>query len=270
VILQEKNNIPASSRRRQTMSGRRTSPAAGRMARATLGTQLFIAATLITILVMAALASIITWQRRQTALGTVRDANPYGLQSYDRTLQLIYDIARKRSESLYPVLIRYMSGEPKPTGQVENGMPVFKSSGMPINGDQDLMRSVTGMSAEVYARADKGWTLIASAYQDQQDHAPGQVLAPDARIAQALESGEITHFPGLVGGKWHLITVNPLKDGGKVYGGIVDYLDISAQIDPVLKDLTETKLAEYGQLFVLRPTADRKDWIRVAGTFGKP
>jgi len=252
------------------MSGRRTSPAAGRMARATLGTQLFIAATLITILVMAALASIITWQSRQTAIDNVSDANRYGLQSYDRTLQLIYDIARKRSESLYPVLIRYMSGEPKPTGQVENGMPVFKSSGMPINGDQDLMRSVTGMSAEVYARADKGWALIASAYQDQQDHAPGQVLAPDARIAQALESGEITHFPGLVGGKWHLITVNPLKDGGKVYGGIVDYLDISAQIDPVLKDLTETKLAEYGQLFVLRPTADRKDWIRVAGTFGKP
>jgi len=252
------------------MSGRRTGPGAGRMARATLGTQLFIAATLITILVMAVLASIITWQNRQTAIDNVSAANRYGLQGYDRTLQLIYDIARKRSESLYPVLIRYMSGEPKPTGQVENGLPVFKSSGMPINGDQDLMRSVTGMSAEVYARTDKGWQRIASAYQDQPDHATGQVLDPAGLIAQALDKGTITHFPGLVGGKWHLITVNPLKDGGTVYGGIVDYLDISAQIDPVLKDLTETKLAEYGQLFVLRPTADRKDWVRVAGMFGKP
>ena len=153
------------------MSGRRTGPGAGRLARATLGTQLFIAASLITILVMAVLASIITWQNRQTAIENVSAANRYGLQGYDRTLQLIYDIARKRSESLYPVLIRYMSGEPKPTGVVENGMPVFKSSGMPINGDQDLMRSVTGMSAEVYARADKGWQRIASAYQDQPDHA---------------------------------------------------------------------------------------------------
>jgi methyl-accepting chemotaxis protein len=252
------------------MSERRTGPGAGRMARATLGTQLFIAATLITVLVMATLASIITWQNRQTAIHNVSNANRAELQGYDRTLQLIYDIARQRSESLYPVLIRYMSGEPKPTGQVENGLPVFKSSGMPINGDQDLMRSVTGMSAEVYARTDKGWQRIASAYQDQPDHALSQTLDSSDPIAQALDNGAIAHFPGLVGGKWHLITINPLKDGGKVYGGIVDYLDISAQIDPVLKDLTETKLAEYGQLFVLRPTADHQDWVRVAGLFGKP
>ncbi|CDM25663.1 Methyl-accepting chemotaxis protein I [Castellaniella defragrans 65Phen] len=252
------------------MSRRPGGQNAGRMARATLGTQLFIAATLITILVMAVLASIITWQNRQTAIDNVSAANRYGLQGYDRTLQLIYDIARKRSESLYPVLIRYMNGEPKPTGQVENGLPVFKSSGMPINGDQDLMRSVTGMSAEVYARTGKGWTRIASAYQDRPDHALGGTLDPSDPIARALDGGEVVHAPGLIGDKWHLITINPLKDGGKVYGGIVDHLDISAQIDPVLKDLTETKLAQYGQLFVLRPTADGKDWIRVAGTFGKP
>ena len=49
------------------MSRRPGGQNAGRMARATLGTQLFIAATLITILVMAVLASIITWQNRQTA-----------------------------------------------------------------------------------------------------------------------------------------------------------------------------------------------------------
>ncbi len=252
------------------MSRRRTGPATGRMARFTLGTQLFIAASLITILVMAVLASIITWQNRQTAIENVSAANRYGLQGYDRTLQLIYDIASKRSESLYPVLIRYMSGEPKPTGVVENGMPVFKSSGMPINGDQELMRSVTGMSAEIYAHTDKGWQRIASAYQDRPEHALGQMLTPADPITQALEQGETSHFPGLIGEKWHLITVNPLKDGGKVYGGVVDYLDISAQIDPVLKDLTETKLADYGQLFVLRPTADHQDWFRVAGMFGKP
>ncbi|MFC4297308.1 methyl-accepting chemotaxis protein [Castellaniella hirudinis] len=252
------------------MSGRHPGTGAGRMARATLGTQLFIAATLITILVMAILASIITWQNRQTAIANVSEANQSGLQDYDRTLQLIYNIARQRSESLYPVLIRYMNGEPKPSGELESGLPVFTSSGKPINGDQKLMRSVTGMTAEVYARTDKGWQRIASAYQDRQDHALGQTLDGTDPIAQALEKGESAHFPGQVDDKWHLITVNPLKEGGKTYGGIVDYLDISAQIDPVLKDLTGTKLARYGQLFVLRPAADGKDWIRVAGNFGKP
>ncbi|WP_368644190.1 methyl-accepting chemotaxis protein [Castellaniella ginsengisoli] len=252
------------------MSKRRTGPGAGRLARFTLGTQLFIAASLITILVMAVLASIITWQSRQTAIENVSAANRDGLRGYDRTLQLIYDIAAKRNISLYPVLIRYMSGEPKPSGVVENGMPVFKSSGMPINGDQELMRSVTGMTAEIYARTDQGWQRIASAYQDRPSHALGQTLAGADPIAQTLETGEIAHFPVLVDEKWHLVTVNPLKDGGKTYGGIVEYLDISAQIEPVLQDLTATKLADYGQLFVLRPTADHQDWYRVAGTFGKP
>src|SRR5690606_24864667 len=121
------------------MSVQPTGSRGGRLARATLGTQLFIAASLITILVMAILASIITWQNRQTAIANVSDANLSELQGDGRTLQLIYDIARKRNASLYPVLIRYLSGEPKPNGQIENGLPVFQSSGMPVNGDQELM-----------------------------------------------------------------------------------------------------------------------------------
>ena len=252
------------------MSARRTGRGTGRLARAALGTQLFIAASLITLLVMAVLAAVITWQNHQTAIANVSAANRSGLQGYDRTLQLIYDIARKRNESLYPVLIRYLSGEPKPNGQMENGLPVFQSSGMPINGDQDLMRSVTGVEAELYGRTDRGWTRLASAYQDRADHALGQTLAAEDPITQALERGEIASAPGLIGDRWHLITTHPLKDGSTVYGGIVLYLDISPQIDPVLQDLTETHLAEYGQLFVLRPSPDGKDWIRVAGSFGQP
>ncbi|MGB6007700.1 methyl-accepting chemotaxis protein [Castellaniella sp.] len=243
----------------------------GRMSRATLGTQLFVAATLMTVLVMAILASIITWQSRQTAIDNVSAANRMGLQDYDRILQLIFDIGRNRNQSLYPVLVRYMGGVPEPTGQTDNGLPVFAANGKPLNGNQALMRSVTGMTAEIYARTDKGWTRIASAYQDDPDHALGQTLNPSDPIAQALDRGTITDVPELVDQKWHLVTTNPLKDkDGKVYGGIVDRLDISAQLDPVLKDLTATKLADHGQLFVIRPTLDGKDWIRVAGLFGKP
>ncbi|MGB6242820.1 MAG: methyl-accepting chemotaxis protein [Castellaniella sp.] len=241
------------------------------MSRATLGTQLFAAATLTTVLVMAILASIVTWQSRQTAIDNVSSANRMGLQDYDRILQLIFDIGRNRSQSLYPVLIRYMGGTPEPTGQTTQGLPVLAAGGKPLNGDQALMRSVTGMTAELYARTTQGWTRIASAYQDQPDHALGQTLDPADPIAQALDRGQVINVPELVEQKWHLVTTNPLKGAdGKVYGGIVNRLDISAQIDPVLKDLTATKLADHGQLFVIRPTLDRKDWIRVAGLFGQP
>ena len=249
---------------------------AGRMSHATLATQLFVAATLTTVLVMAALASLITWQSRQTAIANVGAANRMGLQDYDRILQLIYDIGSHRSQSLYPVLIRYLGGVPKPSGQTEQGLPVFKTDGktlndQPLNGNQALMRSVTGMTAELYARTDKGWAVIASAYQDQPGHAVGAVLGAQDPIALALDQAQVASLPDLIDRKWHLVTVNPLKDAtGKVYGGLVNRLDISAQIDPVLKDLTATKLAGHGQLFVIRPTPDHKDWIRVAGLFGKP
>ncbi|WP_323016896.1 methyl-accepting chemotaxis protein [Castellaniella sp.] len=244
---------------------------ASRMSHATLGTQLFAAATLMTVLVMAILASIVTWQSRQTAIDNVSAANRMGLQDYDRMLQLIFDIGRNRSQSLYPVLIRYLGGTPEPTGQTDKGLPVLAAGGKPLNGDQALMRSVTGMTAEIYARTDKGWARIASAYQDNPDHALGQTLDPADPIALALDRGQVIDVPELVDQKWHLVTTNPLKGkDGKVYGGIVDRLDISAQIDPVLKDLTSTKLADHGQLFVIRPTLDHKDWLRVAGLFGKP
>ncbi|HET8596584.1 MAG TPA: methyl-accepting chemotaxis protein [Castellaniella sp.] len=244
---------------------------AGRMSRATLGTQLFVAATLMTVLVMAVLASIVTWQSRQTAIANVGAANRMGLEDYDRTLQLIYNIGRERSQSLYPVLIRYLGGVPQPTGKTENGMPVLAAGGKPLNGDQKLMRSVTGMTAELYARTGKGWMRIASAYQDEPEHALGQTLDPADPIARALDGGVSVDVPELVDRKWHLVTTHPLKGAdGKVYGGIVDRLDISAQIDPVLKDLTATLLAGHGQLFVIRPTLDGTDWIRVAGQFGKP
>ncbi|WP_322999479.1 methyl-accepting chemotaxis protein [Castellaniella sp.] len=249
---------------------------ASRMSQATLGTQLFAAATLTTVLVMAILASIITWQSRQTAIDNVGAANRTGLQDYDRILQLIYEIGNNRSQSLYPVLVRYLGGIPKPTGQTEKGLPVFKTDGkalndQPLNGNQALMRSVTGMTAELYARTDKGWVIVASAYQDQAGHAVGTVLAAQDPIAQALDQGQAASLPDLIDQKWHLVTVNPLKDDkGSVYGGLVNRLDISAQIDPVLKDLTATKLAGHGQLFVIRPSPDHKDWIRVAGLFGKP
>jgi methyl-accepting chemotaxis protein len=244
-----------------------------RLSHATLGTQLFVAATLSTVLVMAVLAAIVTWQSRQTAIANVSDANRMGLQDYDRTLQLIYDIGRDRSQSLYPVLIRYLGGVPKPSGQTVQGLPAFKTDAgdKALNGNQALMRSVTGMTAELYARTDRGWAIIASAYQDNAAHAVGTVLNAQDPIGQALEQGRLARFPDLIGKKWHLVTVNPLKDGeGKVYGGLVSRLDISAQIDPVLRDLTAAKLAGHGQLFVIRPTPDHKDWIRVAGLFGKP
>ncbi|MFT0533603.1 methyl-accepting chemotaxis protein [Castellaniella hirudinis] len=244
---------------------------AGKIAHAPLATQLFLTATLTTILVMAILASLITWQSRQTAVANVSAANQMGMQDSDRILQLIFDIGRDRSQSLYPVLMRYMGDTPRPSEQTENGMPVFKAGDKVLNGDQALMRSVTGMTAAIYARTPKGWMRIASAYQDQPAYALGQVLPPSDPIAQAFDKGAVIHIPQLVGDRWHLATTNPLKDAqGAIYGGIVNRLDISAQIDPVLKDLTQTKLAGHGQLFVLRPSDDHKDWVRVAGNFGKP
>ncbi|WP_323011739.1 methyl-accepting chemotaxis protein [Castellaniella sp.] len=243
----------------------------GRMTRATLATQLFLAASLITIVVMAILASLITWQSRQTAIANVSAANQMGMQDYDRTLQLIFNIGQNRNQSLYPVLMRYMGGTPTPSGQTENGMPVFKAGDKVVNGDQTLMRSVTGMTAEIYARTDRGWMRIASAYQDQPGYALGQTLDPADPIAIALDNGAVINLPELVNDKWHLVTTNPLKNSsGAIYGGIINRLDISAQIDPVLQDLIQTKLAGYGQLFVLRASHDNKDWVRVAGQFGKP
>ncbi|MBV2179827.1 MAG: Cache 3/Cache 2 fusion domain-containing protein [Castellaniella sp.] len=242
-----------------------------RMSHATLGTQLFVAATLMTVLVMVALASIVTWQSRQTAIANVGATNRMGLEDYDRILQLIYNIGKERSKSLYPVLIRYLGGVPEPTGQTENGMPVLAAGGKSLNGNRALMRSVTGMTTELYARTPKGWMRIASAYQDEPDHALGQILNPADPIAQALDHGVTVDVPELVDRKWHLVTTNPLKStDGTIYGGIVDRLDISAQIDPVLKDLTAALLADHGQLFVIRPTLDKTDWVRVAGQFGKP
>lgn len=253
---------------KQTNAGSATT---GIMSRRTLSTQLFVAATLITVLVMAVLASLITMQNRAVAIDNVRDANQAGLLAFDRTLQQIFRTAQDRNESLYPVLVRYMAGEPAPSGETANGLPVFKSSGMPINDDQEMMQSVTGIEAELFARTSNGWTRLAGAFQDQASHAVGLSLDAGDPLAKALEGGNKVSVPALMNDKWHMVTVIHLKDAqGMIYGGFLIWLDISQQIDPMLAELAATRLAEHGSLFVLRPSTDGKDWIRIAGSFGKP
>lgn len=247
------------------------------LTRRSLATQLFIAATLVTAIVMAILASVMAWQSQKAAIENVQGANTDALEAFNRPLQQLYQISSNRSKTMYPVLMRYLGGTPvmanTAAANTESGaMPELLIDGKSINGDSALMGSVTGVSSEALVRTGKTWRIAASSQKDAQGKdLTGTALPADGPIIKALNSGEPSTTMEQISGKWTATYIHPLKDkAGILYGGIVIRTDVSAQVAPLLEEVKTFKLAKHGTISIVQATPDGKDWIRVGGAYGTP
>jgi len=242
------------------------------LARQPLNKQLFLACTLVTALIMALIGAFMAWQGQQVAIANVRAANLDSLEAFNRPLQLTYNMAMERNQSLYPVLLRYIGGTPEPmdTHAIEQDAgvaPELNLRGMIVNGRNDLMASVTGLQAEILARSGRNWYRIASALHPQDlgklpEHYP---------ILAELSRGEPAASIENEAGKWFATYAHPLRDeSGLLYGGILTRIDVTAQVAPLLEEIKTFKLATYGTISIVKATSGGQDWTRIGGAWGTP
>ncbi len=242
------------------------------LARQPLNKQLFLACTLATAVVMALIGAVMAWQSQQVAIANVRAANLDSLEAFNRPLQLTYNMAMERSQSLYPVLLRYLGGTPAPadpqaiehdTGEA----PELGVQGLAVNGRNDLMSSVTGLQAEILARSGRNWYRIASALHPQKLG----LLPANHPLLDELARGEPAANIESQGDKWFATYAHPLRDeAGRLYGSILTRIDVSAQVNPLLEEIKTFKLATYGTISIVKAAADGQDWVRIGGAYGKP
>lgn len=251
----------------------------GWLARRTLAVKLFIATSAITMLVMAAITGLMAWQSRTSAVESVQREMAAALQGADQSLQLVFSSASARGASLLPVIEREFGGVPLLEGSTtdteEGGpIPVLVVDGNIINGDTDTLtriRNNTGADPAIIVKSEGKWMRAATLLQDADGNfRQGSTLDGADLLARALDRGD--PYSGVVhaDGKWHALSVQPLKDeAGAVYGGISARIDVDEQVQHLLKWVAALRVAEHGRLQVLRRSPDGKGWQPVALSEGQ-
>lgn len=242
-------------------------PKAGRWARSSLASKLFIVTSVATATVMFTIAGIIGWQNLQTARETVHREMAASLEGVDRSLQLAYSTARERAGELIPVLERELGGRPWPDGSADDaGVPLLIVNDTIINGDiGHLMRmnENTGADPAVIVKAPQGWVRVATLLRDDQgDLRLNSVVEPDDLLARTLDSGK--PYGGLVkrNGHWYAMSILPLADdSGAVYGGLSVRIDVHEQVTNVIDLVSQMRVAEYGALGLIARTAGSAELI---------
>lgn len=243
------------------------------LSRKPLAVQLFITCSIVTIIIMACLASIITWQSRHNAIEDVYANNADALTSFDRPLQVIFNAAEKNNIALLHVLYRHMGGVPEPLNpdlitQTRDSTPLLVAGGEVINGNSAVMDSVTGfVGNELLVRNGNEWRFVAAGGASPVQ--PNQVLDTNTQLAQLLEEGETKSYIENVNGAWMASRLIPLKtEAGLLYGALVTRIDISEEVQLILDEIKAYKLANHGTISIVKPTLDGQDWTRVGGAWG--
>lgn len=249
-----------------------SAPSRNWLVRQTLATQLFLACSLMTTVVMITLAIIIARQSQHSAIHYIQEANTEALNGFNRPLQQSFQIATARNLSLYPVLLRYLGGTPQleqtnATPQQHDAVPILQVQGKILNNDSALMTSVTGMQADLLVRNGTKWFRAASA--DPQLNSTD--IAASDPLHKELQKEEDLAGVYPEGDQWYASYLHVLKDNaGKAYAAIQTRINVTAQIQPLLDEIKTVKLAEHGTLSIVRPTENGQDWVRVGGAWGTP
>ncbi|WP_317135371.1 methyl-accepting chemotaxis protein [Pollutimonas sp. M17] len=251
----------------------------GWLARRSLAIKLFLATSAVTVIVMAAIAAVMAWQSRNTAVETVEREMTSALHGVHQSLQLVFASASDRGRQLIPVLQRELGGIPVLDGNTtdtdEGGaVPLLVVEDHIVNGDVDTLMRInenTGADPAVIVRSGDKWVRAATLLRDAQGNVRlGSAIEPNDLLARTLDGGQ--PYSGVVqrNGKWYAMSIQPLKDeSGTVYGGFSVRVDVDEQVGNLLDWISKVRVADHGVLGVLRRSADGKDWVRVAGANGK-
>jgi methyl-accepting chemotaxis protein len=252
----------------------------GWFARRSLAIKLFLATSAGTVLVMAAIAAVLAWQSRSTAVETVEREITSALNGVQQSLQLVFASASDRGRLLLPVLERELGGIPildgNTTDTEEGGaVPLLVVGDHIVNGDIDTLARInenTGADPAVIVRSGDKWVRAATLLRDAQGNVRlGSTIEANDLLARTLDGGQ--PYSGVVqrNGKWYAMSIQPLKDeSGAVYGGFSVRVDVDQQVGDLLDWISKVKVAEHGALGVLQRSADGKSWVRIAGAQGKP
>ncbi len=252
----------------------------GWLARRSLAVKLFLATSAVTVVVMAAIAAVMAWQSRNTAVETVEREITSALHGVHQSLQLVFASASDRGRLLIPVLQRELGGIPVLDGNTtdtdEGGaVPLLVVDDHIVNGDIDTLMRInenTGADPAVIVRSGDKWVRAATLLRDAQGNVRlGSAIEPNDLLARTLDGGQ--PYSGVVqrNGKWYAMSIQPLKDeAGTVYGGFSVRVDVDQQVGALLDWISKVRVAEHGLLGVLQRSADGKNWIRIAGGQGKP
>lgn len=255
------------------------SMSSGWLARRSLAVKLFLATSAVTVVVMAAIAAVMAWQSRSTAIETVQREMTSALHGVEQSLQLVFDNASDKGRQLIPVLERELGGVPVLDGNTtdteEGGaVPLLVVEDHIVNGDIDTlmrMNENTGADPAVIVRSGDKWVRAATLLRDAQGNVRlGSTVDANDLLAKTLDSGQ--PYSGVVqrNGKWYAMSIQPLKDeSGAVYGGFSVRVDVDQQVGALLEWVSKTRVADHGILGVLRRSADGKGWVRIAGAQGK-
>ena len=250
----------------------------GWLARRSMAVKLFLATSTVTFVVMLAITAAMAWQSKIGAVKTVDREMSSALNGVDQSLQMVFSSATRRAQELLPVMERELGGVPVPDGGTadtdEGGeVPLMIVGDRIINGDMDTLLRInenTGALAEVIVRSGAKWVRIATLLRDVQDKVRlGSAFDSTDLVARTLDGGQLYSGISQRNGKWHAISVKPLKDeAGTVYGGLSIQVDIHDQVSALLQWISTARVAGHGSLGVLQKSADGKEWVRVAGGDG--
>ncbi|MBV6271492.1 Cache 3/Cache 2 fusion domain-containing protein [Alcaligenaceae bacterium CGII-47] len=245
------------------------------LGRRSLAGRLFLLTSLATVLIMAAIAVVMTWNSHRVAVDTVQREINAALDGAQGSLHLTFASASSRGERILPVLERELGGIPVPDGTTEqsaagDAVPVFKVKDVVLNGDISALMRVhgnTGADPAVIARVGTKWVRVATLLKDEQGK-PRIYSIVDSKdlLAVTLDSG--LPYNGLVqrNGKWYAMSILPLKDkSGAVYGGFSVRVSVDAEVQGLFESMSKMHVAQYGSLGVLQRTTDKSSWIPAAG-----
>ncbi|MDS1141019.1 methyl-accepting chemotaxis protein [Pusillimonas sp. SM2304] len=241
--------------------------------------KLFLATSVATVVVMAAITAVMAWQSRQSAVDTVQRELTAALEGVDQSLQMVFTSASNRGRELIPFVTNELGGIPVLDGSLmdsdEGGeIPLMVVEDRIINGDVETLLRInhtTGAEPAIVVRSGDKWVRAATLLQNASGgFRIGSTVDPQDLLARTLDSGQ--PYSGVVqrNGKWYAMSIEPWKDGsGAVYGGMSVRIDVNEQVQQLLTWVAGAKIAEHGRLGVLQRSPDGKSWLRIAGGQGK-
>jgi methyl-accepting chemotaxis protein len=241
--------------------------------------KLVVATLLVTTLIMGLVAGVMAWQDRRNATDNVAREMRSSLAGVDKSLQLMFTTANQSATGLMPLFVSTLGGEPRIDGTAPTGLagelPRLAAGEKTINDNIEtlsLINTYTGADPAVMLKHQGNWLRAATLLRNDQGMLmTGSALPAGDVIAQALDNGK--PFSGLIqrGGKWYALNTKPLIDANNtIYAGLTIRVDINDQVQRLLSWVKDVRVANFGTMAILQPSADGKTWSYLAGDGIKP
>ena len=244
----------------------------GWLATRSLAFKQFLAASLVTVVVMAVIAAVVAWQTRYEAQQAVQREVTAALKGVDESLRLVFTTSREVSTRAIPVVLEELGGMPELDGSLidsdEGGeIPLLTLAGNIVNGDTSILERTeqrTGAVADILVRSNDKWVRAVTLLRNQNDQPRTGSAVPEADpVAQALAKGEPYSGVALYDGQWFALGVEPFKDSnGKVFGGIAVRVNVHEAVTRRVQRILSEPVAQYARLGITRQQTNGQ-WGRV-------